>query len=206
MNKTRNGISWRDACRMGSEIIRERKIVRVKEYDLNPTRCKVCGKPFKYEKRKNKFCSHSCAASFNNLGRLRSGLYSKKPCIVCGKITKNTKYCSNACCGKFERLEAVKRISLSGDLGDRRNRWYLEETRGRKCESCGLSKWLETPIPLDIHHKDGNSDNNKLENLEMICPNCHRTTQNHGSKNRGSGRYSKRKIYRNKRYEIGLSY
>lgn len=42
-----------------------------------------------------------------------------------------------------------------------------------KCEICGLSTWLDSPIPLELHHIDGNHYNNELTNLQIICPNCH---------------------------------
>ena len=43
-----------------------------------------------------------------------------------------------------------------------------------KCSNCGIDEWLGTPLRLDIDHKDGNCINNKLENLNYLCPNCHR--------------------------------
>lgn len=42
-----------------------------------------------------------------------------------------------------------------------------------KCERCGNISWLNNPIPLELHHKDGNHYNNNLDNLEILCPNCH---------------------------------
>lgn len=42
-----------------------------------------------------------------------------------------------------------------------------------KCECCGLTEWNGKPIPLELHHKDGNHYNNDLSNLEILCPNCH---------------------------------
>ena len=42
-----------------------------------------------------------------------------------------------------------------------------------KCECCGLTEWNDEPISLEIHHKDGNHYHNILENIELICPNCH---------------------------------
>lgn len=59
---------------------------------------------------------------------------------------------------------------------------YLEE----KCCCCGLTEWLGQPIPLELHHKDGNKNNNSLENLELRCPNCHYFTDTYKSKNRKS--------------------
>ena len=52
-----------------------------------------------------------------------------------------------------------------------------------KCDCCGISEWNGKPITIQCHHKDGNTKNNKLENLEFLCPNCHSQTDNYGSKN-----------------------
>ena len=53
-----------------------------------------------------------------------------------------------------------------------------------KCYCCGLKDWLGQSIPLELHHKDGDKDNNSLDNLELRCPNCHYFTNNYKSKNR----------------------
>jgi hypothetical protein len=50
--------------------------------------------------------------------------------------------------------------------------------RGRKCEMCGLEEWLGEPITLEIHHKDGDRLNNTINNLQILCPNCHAMTDN----------------------------
>lgn len=42
-----------------------------------------------------------------------------------------------------------------------------------RCEICGLSEWNNTPIVLELDHKDSNHTNNELINLQIICPNCH---------------------------------
>ena len=47
-----------------------------------------------------------------------------------------------------------------------------------KCESCGLVEWLGVKLSLELHHKDGDRFNNKFENLEILCPNCHSITPN----------------------------
>lgn len=49
-----------------------------------------------------------------------------------------------------------------------------------KCEKCGITEWLGGEAPLELHHIDGNHHNNKLENLIILCSNCHR--QIHGYK------------------------
>ena len=55
-----------------------------------------------------------------------------------------------------------------------------------KCEICGYSEWLGQPIPLELHHKDGNHYNNNLNNLQVICPNCHALQPNNSGRNVGT--------------------
>jgi len=55
-----------------------------------------------------------------------------------------------------------------------------------KCEICGYSEWLGQPIPLELHHKDGNHYNNNLDNLQVICPNCHALQPNNSGSNVGA--------------------
>lgn len=55
--------------------------------------------------------------------------------------------------------------------------------RGHKCENCQLTTWLNQPIPLEVHHKDGDRLNNEEDNLALLCPNCHALTPNYRGKN-----------------------
>lgn len=53
------------------------------------------------------------------------------------------------------------------------------------CEICGISEWNGKPLTMQMHHKDGDNKNNNLDNLMMICPNCHAQTENYrGAANR----------------------
>lgn len=56
-------------------------------------------------------------------------------------------------------------------------RWTIE-SRGHKCEDCGRSSWKGEPIPIELHHIDGDRTNNSEENLSLLCPNCHTFTEN----------------------------
>ena len=57
-----------------------------------------------------------------------------------------------------------------------------EGIKEHKCECCGNTQWRGYPIPLELHHKDGNHFNNELNNLELLCPNCHAQTENYSCK------------------------
>lgn len=54
----------------------------------------------------------------------------------------------------------------------------------RRCENCGLTEWMGKIIPLELHHKDGNHSNNDLDNLQLLCPNCHAQTDTYKGKNK----------------------
>jgi hypothetical protein len=45
------------------------------------------------------------------------------------------------------------------------------------CHSCKRKTWLQKPLPLELHHLDGNHKNNQLSNLSLLCPNCHTLTE-----------------------------
>ncbi|MFJ2832127.1 HNH endonuclease signature motif containing protein [Streptomyces sp. NPDC087263] len=58
-----------------------------------------------------------------------------------------------------------------------------------RCALCGIEGvWLGEPLPLEVDHVDGNWRNNRIENLRLLCPNCHSTTDSY--RGRGKGRAS----------------
>lgn len=95
------------------------------------------------------------------------------PCTVCGTPIlsgANKKTCSQACANtnrtgiKYtgarprDKVFTVRRLKIR-----------MLEIRGGICERCNFS----IHQVLEVHHKDRNSNNNDLQNLELICPNCH---------------------------------
>ena len=57
-----------------------------------------------------------------------------------------------------------------------------------ECALCKLSgNWNNKPIILQIDHINGNAVDNRIENLRILCPNCHSQTDSFGGRNKGKG-------------------
>ena len=70
-----------------------------------------------------------------------------------------------------------------------RLREHYKRTTGKHyCEKCGLNSWQGQPIPLEIHHINGVNTDNRLENLILLCPNCHALTNNYRGRAKLSAR------------------
>jgi hypothetical protein len=206
----RNGKSYAEAGRLGAikthELRKERFRLKVEEYNKSPSKCKECNVPLDYTRRSKKFCGRSCAAKHNNrILKKESG----NVCLFCGKeIRRKNKYCSNKCQNDHKWENTLKKINENNGFDPtdsygkvRSMRRYLRETMGCKCAACGLDTWQNKPIPLTMDHIDGNSSNNSISNLRLICCNCDALTPTYKGRNRGKGR-----SYRRDRYAEGKSW
>ena len=128
--------------------------------------CLICGKKFTvklFRQNSSKYCSVPCKA----MGARRNS-HKKVQCLNCNmeftiSPCKKTKYCSRECRFEYERKHNV--LSFSNARGR-----LKQLGRFNKCEKCGYS---EHPEILGVHHIDKNHDNNAIDNLIVLCPNCH---------------------------------
>lgn len=63
-----------------------------------------------------------------------------------------------------------------------KERLLKEGIKEHKCECCGRTEWLGKPIALELHRINGIKDDLRLENLQILCPNCHSFTDNYRGK------------------------
>jgi len=162
--------------------------------------CLNCSKVFiSLIKNKRKFCSQSCGAQFNNKKYPKRIAINKAiNCLNCGNILNNKgqhKFCSKSCDIEYKQKIILNKIE-NGDtsLYHKQYKKYLIEKFGNMCMKCGWHEMnsITGLIPIQLEHKDGNSENNALTNLELLCPNCHSLTPTYGALNKGSGRLKRR--------------
>jgi len=143
----------------------------VENYKRHPnTVCVICKKPIYRRpiqlKRNhgNAFCGMSCY-----------GISCRKevPCVVCGKLMLaglRKKTCSRGCSNTHRVGIRYKQNSPRDKVKNYQAlKIRLLKRDGKNCVSCGYDK----QEILHVHHKDKNRSNNNLDNLELICPNCH---------------------------------
>jgi len=165
--------------------------------------CLQCGA----ETTNPKFCNRSHAASYNNKRTKRK---ESKYCKNCGDpIPRKNIYCNAICQNEYQNKGRIQDLLdgkyvgkvIRGTTGS----WakeYLLERSNRRCSECGQGEeWNGKPLTLELDHIDGKAYNNTIENLRILCPNCHTQTPTFKNKNKGNGRHDRRQ-----RYEQGLSY
>ena len=71
------------------------------------------------------------------------------------------------------------------------NRYHLkirllsEGLKPERCEGCGVTEWGGLPLAFELHHINGDGRDNRIENLQLLCPNCHSQTDTWGGRNKG---------------------
>lgn len=148
--------------------------------------CLHCKKNFQADEREvkrgnAKFCSHSCCSKHSAIKN------AKKPNVSCAKCFKEFYktpkrmkasksglfFCCRACKDAAQRINGIKEIQpphygTGNGTNTYRNIAFLNKQK--QCERCGYNTHEAAII---VHHKDRNRENNALENLEVLCSNCH---------------------------------
>jgi len=164
--------------------------------------CKNCYKLIirsKNEVKENNFCSHSCSAIFNNKNKIIKPL---KICNVCNKSLGRSKEERTTCmdCEKEQKFENWKlgKINLSTKYGHSSLvREFLFKIHGENCSDCRFSgKNIKTNKSiLHVDHINGDHTDSTINNVRLLCPNCHAMTANFGALNKGNGRKWKKNYY-----------
>lgn len=65
-----------------------------------------------------------------------------------------------------------------------KKRLWSEGKKSRRCEECGIREWNGRPAPLALDHINGIRSDNRIENLRILCYNCHGQTDTFCGKNK----------------------
>jgi hypothetical protein len=86
------------------------------------------------------------------------------------------------------RMQPIEQVLAAGRRRCRQHvkaRLLHAGLKHRRCEQCGLTHWRGRPLSLELHHVNGDGQDNRLENLRLLCPNCHSQTDTWGARNKG---------------------
>lgn len=157
-------------------------------------KCEYCSKEQDGSYGSGRFCSQKCARGFSSKEKRQEinkkvsiKLKGHKPtkCFKKGHIpfhVFNKKDQEKAKVTKSKkRQEMLKKLSFEELPKSEIRKIVFKEQEG-KCNICGIINWNNLVITLELHHKDGDGDNNKRENLEYLCPNCHSQTEDYRSR------------------------
>lgn len=114
-----------------------------------------------------------------------------KKCKQCGSSTNNPKYC----CFEYSVLASIPKEYENKNFRTRKEILWNEQ--GKRCNKCGFDLYNWKDGPYEIHHIDGNRNNKKRENEELVCCNCHFMTDNYRFKGRNHTKESKKLISKN---------
>jgi hypothetical protein len=87
-----------------------------------------------------------------------------------------------------------------------KKRLIREGLKEEKCEYCGITEWNGRPAPLELDHINGNHEDNRFNNLQILCPNCHAQTDNYRGRNKSSIKNKIEKTVKNENLKVPYDY
>ena len=85
---------------------------------------------------------------------------------------------------KHELVEVLVEDSKYKNSNHLKKRLYKEGLKNEACEVCNIVEWNGLPIKFELDHINGNNTDNRIENLKILCPNCHSQTPTFRNKKR----------------------
>ena len=172
-------------------------------------KCECCEKEFENYRQLNGHMRIHNDAGGSYTKKRKIKIKEVKTCKTCNILFEqgrntNGYFCSVICDQEFRKQKLIYDVENGFNTSAPRIKDYLIAKYGNNCMDVDCV-WdqKKRPVKVELDHIDGNSKNNSLTNLRLLCPCCHSLTPTYKNKNKGNGRinrlvrYHKTKILKN---------
>jgi len=153
--------------------------------------CKWCKEKFEFSSASKK-ANHSrwCLKNPERNSYFVSLAKTRKIAV---KANRKRKYRSG-----FHKHDVSKYLVLKGEIKHGthflKERLFIEGLKDKKCETCGIEDWMSKELPFHLDHRNRDTSDNRIENLQILYPNCHyqKTREQRRESNRNPSRSTER--------------